>query len=57
MSKIQNSKQYDLEGRSARFAEQGRDFVRRLPATIHTIEYGTQLIRSSGSRTAGSEYY
>lgn len=52
MSKIQNSKHYDLEERTYRFAKRCRDFVGRLPKTIANIEYGSQLIRSSGSTAA-----
>lgn len=49
MSKIQNSKQYDLEERTYKFAKRCRDFVNKLPKTIPNIEYGKQLIRSSSS--------
>jgi four helix bundle protein len=52
MTKITNSKQYDLEERTARFAERCRDFIKKLPRNIHNIEYGKQLIRSSGSQAA-----
>ena len=52
MAEILNSKQYDLEERTARFAEQCRDFVKKLPKTISNIEYGRQLIRSSGSQAS-----
>jgi len=51
MDKITN-KNYDLEERTARFAERCRDYVKRLPRTISNIEYGRQLIRSSGSQAA-----
>lgn len=49
MIKILNSKHYDLEERTYRFAEKCRDFVKKSPRTIANIEYGKQLIRSSGS--------
>jgi len=49
MPKIQNPKQYDLEERTYNFAKRCRDFVRKLPKTTANIEYGKQLIRSSGS--------
>ena len=49
MAKIQNSKQYDLEERTYKFAERCRDYVKKFPRTISNIEYGKQLIRSSGS--------
>ncbi len=52
MTEIQNSKQYDLEERTARFAERCRDYVGKLPKTPANIEYGKQLIRSSGSQAA-----
>ena len=52
MIKITNSKTYDLEERTARFAERCRDFVRKLPKTVANFEYGKQLIRSSGSQAA-----
>jgi len=53
MTKIQNSKQnYDLEERTERFARRCRDYVRKLPRTLPNIEYGKQLIRSSGSQAA-----
>jgi len=52
MTKIQNSKHYDLEERTARFAERCRDYVRKLPRTISNIEYGKQLVRASGSQAA-----
>ncbi len=51
MTQIQN-KIYDLEERTARFAEKCRDYVKRLPKSISNIEYGKQLIRSSGSQAA-----
>ena len=49
MNQIQNTKQYDLEDRTFAFAKRCRDYVRRLPKTISNLEYGKQLIRSSGS--------
>lgn len=49
---IQNSKQYDLEERTAKFAERWRDYVMKLPRNLANIEYGKQLIRSSGSQAA-----
>ena len=49
MSEIKNSKQYDLEERTFKFAERVRDFLRKLPKTIATIEDSKQLVRSSGS--------
>ncbi|MCD6094417.1 four helix bundle protein [bacterium] len=53
MTKIQNSKgNYDLEERTARFAERCREYVKKLPKTIPNIEYGKQLIRASGSQAS-----
>ncbi|MFH1387699.1 MAG: four helix bundle protein [Patescibacteria group bacterium] len=52
MIKIQNSKQYDLEERTFKFAERTRNYVKKLPRTISNIEYGKQLIRSSSSQAA-----
>ena len=49
----ENSNKYrDLEERTARFAEKCRDFVKKLPKAIANLEYGKQLIRSSGSQAA-----
>ena len=44
MTEITNSKHYDLEERSARFAERCRNYVKKLPRTVANIEYGKQLI-------------
>jgi len=52
MTQTLNSKQYDLEERTYEFARRCREFVKRLPRTISNIEYGKQLIRSSGSQAA-----
>ena len=52
ISKQPNTKQYDLEERSYQFARSCRDFVKKIPRTISNIEYGKQLIRSSGSQAA-----
>ncbi len=45
----ENERIYDLEERTFKFAERTRDYVKKLPRTISNIEYGRQLIRSSGS--------
>jgi four helix bundle protein len=42
-------KPVDLEERTARFAEEVRGFVRRLPRTLANIEDVKQLVRASGS--------
>jgi four helix bundle protein len=52
MDKVQNTKQYDLEDRTLKFAERNRDFVKKLIKTISNIEDGKQLVRSSGSVSA-----
>lgn len=52
MAKALNSKQYDLEERTHRFAERCRSFVKRLPRRITNVEDGKQLVRSSGSQAA-----
>lgn len=52
MIKSSNSKQYDLEERTFQFAKRCRDFVNKLPKTIANLEYGKQLIKSSGSQAS-----
>jgi len=52
MIKIQNTKRYDLEERTYRFARRCRDFVKRLPGITANVEYGKQLVRSAGSQAA-----
>ncbi len=54
MTKIQNSKQYDLEDRILEFAKRVRRFVNKLSKTLANTEDGKQLIRSSGS--VGANY-
>ena len=54
MTKIQNTKYYDLEERTLEFARRCRIFVKILPKTIGNIEDGKQLIKSSGS--VGANY-
>ena len=44
-----NSKYYDLEERTLRFAKEVRMFIGLLPRSIANIEDGKQVIRSSGS--------
>jgi len=46
------NKIYDLEERTYQFAKRCKDFVNKLPRTVANIEYGKQLIRSSGSQAA-----
>ena len=52
MTETTKTKQYDLEERTYNFAKRCRDYVKKLPRTISNIEYGKQLIRSSGSVAA-----
>lgn len=52
MEQKQNTKQYDLEERTFQFAQRIRNYVKNIPRTISNIEYGKQLIRSSGSQAA-----
>lgn len=54
MTKNQNSKQYDLEDRTFKFAKNVRSFIKKLPKTIGNIEDGKQLIKASGS--VGANY-
>ncbi len=54
MTKIQNTKRYDLEDRTLAFARQIREFISKLPCKTANIEDGKQLIRASGS--VGANY-
>ena len=45
----QNSKQYDLEERTLKFAKEVIGFVKELPRSVANVEIAKQLIRSSGS--------
>lgn len=49
MTKIQNSKQYDLEDRTLKFAKKVRSFVKKLNKTLANIEDSKQLVKASGS--------
>ena len=49
MTKTSKNTQYDLEDRTYEFAKRCRDYAKKLSSTISNIEYGRQLIRSSGS--------
>ena len=49
MTKIQNTKPYDLEDRTLEYAKTVRKLIKMLPKTLGNIEDGKQLIRSSGS--------
>ncbi|MDO8570214.1 MAG: four helix bundle protein [Candidatus Daviesbacteria bacterium] len=52
MTQNQNLKPFDLEDRTLNFAKRVRNYVKKLPRTISNLEYGRQLIRSSGSQAA-----
>jgi four helix bundle protein len=54
MSEIRNSKLYDLEDRTFKFAKNVRTLVKKLSKTPGNLEDGKQLIRASGS--VGSNY-
>ncbi|MFH2085862.1 MAG: four helix bundle protein [bacterium] len=49
-----NSKQYDPETRTLKFAKKTREYISKLPKTISNIEDSKQLTRSSGS--VGANY-
>lgn len=49
---MQNNKQFDLEERTFLFAKKVKEFVRLLSRNLSNIEYGKQLLRSSGSVAA-----
>ena len=46
------NKYRELEERTFHFAKSCRDWVKKLPKTLPNIEYGKQLVRSSGSQAA-----
>lgn len=54
MIKDQNTKQYNLDERTYRFAQQVRILVNKIPRILANIEDGKQLLRSSGS--VGANY-
>jgi len=54
MTKLLNSKRYDLEDRTLIFAKAVNVYVSLLPKNSGNIENGKQLIRSSGS--VGANY-
>jgi four helix bundle protein len=54
MTKIQNSKQFDLEDRTFDFAKDTALFVKQLPKNISNLEYGRKAIDASGS--VGANY-
>jgi len=52
--KKQNSKRYDLEERTLKFAKSTISFIKLVPRTLANNEIAKQLIRSSGS--VGANY-
>ncbi len=54
MTKIQNSKHYDLEDRTFEFARKVRSFVKKLPKSLANLEDIRQLVKASGS--VGANY-
>ncbi len=54
MTEAKNSKQYDLEERTLRFAKEVIGLVNALPKTMANSEIMKQIIRSSGS--VGANY-
>lgn len=54
MIQTQNSKQFDLEDRTLKFAREVRIFIKKIYKTISNIEDCKQLTRSSGS--VGANY-
>jgi four helix bundle protein len=54
MNQIQNPKQFDLEDRTFQFAKNTTLYVKQLPKNISNLEYGKQVIGSSGS--VGANY-
>lgn len=54
MNKIQNTKQYDLEDRTLKYAKDVIDFVNKVQKTLPNIEIAKQLVRSAGS--VGANY-
>jgi len=54
MTKIQNSKIYDLEERTLNFSKRIIKLINAIPKTLTNIEVGKQLVRSAGS--VGANY-
>ncbi|MFA4844228.1 MAG: four helix bundle protein [Candidatus Margulisiibacteriota bacterium] len=50
----QNTKRYDLEDRTLKYAERVRNYIKKLPRSITNIEIGGQMFRSAGS--VGANY-
>jgi four helix bundle protein len=54
MTKIENSKPYDLENRTFQFAKDVALFVKQLPRNVSNFEYSRQIVDASGS--VGANY-
>ena len=54
MTKIGNSKQYDLEERTLKFTKDVIKFINAVPRTLANNEIAKQVVRSSGS--VGANY-
>jgi len=54
MTKIENSKRYDLENRTFQFAKDVALFVKQLPRNVSNLEYSRQIVDASGS--VGANY-
>jgi len=54
MTKIQNSKHYDLEERTFQFTKRVIEFCKRLPKTVENTELISQAVRAGGS--VGANY-
>ena len=54
MDENQNFKQYDREERTFIFAKNVALYVKKIPKNVSNIEYGKQVVRSSGS--VGANY-
>ena len=54
MTEITNTKRYDLEDRTFKFAKRIIAYVNKLQKTVSSIETGKQLVRSAGS--VGANY-
>src|ERR1700743_208388 len=50
--KAEYVKKFDLEDRTFDFANNCKEFLKRIDKSLHNIEYYKQLIRSSGSVAA-----
>lgn len=54
MKENPNTKPYDLEERTFKFAKNVANYIKQLPNNISNLEYGKQVVRASGS--VGANY-